>query len=241
MQSHFSADLVCLDTETTGLRVEDGERVIEIGCVRIRNRKITGEYFHTYLNPGRKIQAGAQAVHGISDEFLRNKPSFDEVVEKFLTFISGAELVIHNAPFDVGFLNAELNRCVPEKPNLQHFCKITDSLALARQRHPGQKNNLDALCNRYDVDISQRELHGALLDAQLLARVFLAMTGGQSDLFMELQSSQQNNKSIQSVMHPKLVRGATEVLPIIAATGEEMLLHEAFLRKMRGSDDAVRD
>lgn len=234
MTMHFSDTLICLDTETTGLRVEDGERVIEIGCVKISNRKITGEYFHTYLNPGRRIHAAAQAVHGISDQFLRDKPKFEEIVEQFLTFIADAELIIHNAPFDVGFLNAELKRCSPEKQEIRNSCKkITDTLVMARERHPGQKNSLDALCNRYNIDLSQRDLHGALLDAQLLARLFLAMTGGQSDLFNELQASVQTSQNTQVFSHPKLIRSAGDVLPIIAANAEELMQHRAFLRKMK--------
>ncbi|KZY32803.1 DNA polymerase III subunit epsilon [Alcanivorax sp. HI0044] len=173
---------VVLDTETTGLEPNDGHRVIEIGCVEMENRRLTGNNLHLYLNPEREIDAGALAVHGISTEFLADKPTFDKVVDEFLAFVDGAELVIHNAPFDVGFLNHELRRLGARYGTIEQRCGVLDTLVMARQKHPGQKNNLDALCRRYFVENGHRELHGALLDAEILADVYLAMTGGQTRL-----------------------------------------------------------
>jgi len=177
-------NLVVLDTETTGLEVSDGHRVIELGCVLLSNRKHTEVRFHHYINPGRAIDVEAQEVHGITEQFLEDKPPFAEIMDEFLAFVDGTELVIHNAPFDLGFLNRELE--LAGKPvRLEDVCEVTDSLALARQMHPGQRNSLDALCRRYDVDNSGRELHGALLDAEILADVYLAMTGGQTALVLD--------------------------------------------------------
>lgn len=173
---------VVLDTETTGLEPNDGHRVIEIGCVEVINRRITGNNLHLYLNPERDIDEGALAVHGISTEFLADKPTFDTVVDEFLAFVDGAELVIHNAPFDVGFLNHELKRLGAHYGTIEQRCGVLDTLVMARQKHPGQKNNLDALCRRYGVENGHRELHGALLDSEILADVYLAMTGGQTRL-----------------------------------------------------------
>ncbi len=170
-----------LDTETTGLEPEAGHRIIEIGAVEMVNRRLTGRHFHQYLNPQRDIDQGALEVHGITLDFLADKPCFTDVAGEFLEFIAGAELIIHNAPFDVAFLNAEIIRSDLEG-DIGERCSVLDSLALARQMHPGQRNSLDALCKRYAVDNSQRDLHGALLDAEILADVFLAMTGGQTSL-----------------------------------------------------------
>lgn len=179
---------IVLDTETTGIGAETGHRIIEIGCVELVNRKLTGEHFHIYLNPQREVDQGAFAVHGISTTFLKDKPLFRDVVSSFLAFIENAELIIHNAPFDVGFLNAELKRIRWPKP-LQAYCTIFDTLAFARDKHPGQRNSLDALCKRYSVDNSNRKWHGALLDAEILAFVYLAMTGGQATLFSEEETT----------------------------------------------------
>ena len=176
---------IVLDTETTGLSPEDGHRVIEIGCVELVNRKLTGKRFHTYLNPQRPIDQGAVDVHGLDNKFLADKPLFAQVAADFVRFVEGAELVIHNAPFDVGFLNAELKRAGGGLRPLADYCGVLDTLALAKKKHPGQRNSLDALCKRYNVKNSHRELHGALLDAEILADVYLAMTGGQSDLLLE--------------------------------------------------------
>jgi DNA polymerase-3 subunit epsilon len=173
---------VVLDTETTGLEPEAGHRIIEVGAVEIVGRRLTGRHFHQYLNPDRAIDEGAQAVHGLTAEFLADKPRFADIAEPLQAFLSGAEVIIHNAPFDVGFLDAEWRRLAQGPENTASLCEITDSLILARRLHPGQKNSLDALCRRYDIDNTERTLHGALLDAELLADVFLAMTGGQTAL-----------------------------------------------------------
>ncbi len=176
---------IVLDTETTGLEPRDGHRIIEIGCVELLNRRPTRKHFHQYLQPDRDIDPGAIEVHGITNEFLADKPRFDTVVDEFLAFIKGAELIIHNAPFDVGFINHEFKLLGSGRGCLDDYCTVLDTLAFARQKHPGQRNSLDALCKRYDIDNSQRELHGALLDAEILADVYLAMTGGQSALSLE--------------------------------------------------------
>ena len=173
---------VVLDTETTGLSTADDHRIIEIGCVELINRRLTGETFHQYINPERDIDAGAMEVHGITNEALVDKPKFAEIVDDFMRFVDGAELIIHNAAFDVGFLDHELSKIATETRSINTVCTILDTLKLARDKHPGQKNNLDALCRRYDVDNSNRELHGALLDSEILADVYLAMTGGQVSL-----------------------------------------------------------
>ena len=196
---------VVLDTETTGLEVERGHRILEIGAVEIIDRKATGNHFHEYINPQRAIDSGALEVHGLTEEFLADKPVFQEISEKFLDFVGGAELVIHNAPFDMSFLNNELSQC--EDGNLgnwnklggvlvlEDICGVLDSLAMARDLHPGQKNSLDALCRRYEVDNSGRTLHGALLDAEILAEVFLLMTGGQTQLFEINETRSEQRKS----------------------------------------------
>ncbi len=178
---------IVLDTETTGLEPAQGHRIIEIGCVELVDRRPTGNDFHQYLQPDREIDPEAIAVHNISNEFLADKPRFADVVEDLMAYLGGAELIIHNAPFDVGFLDAELSRLDGWGP-LAQYCGITDSLTMARELHPGQRNNLDALCSRYDIDNSHRDKHGALLDAQLLADVYLAMTGGQELLSLETES-----------------------------------------------------
>ena len=232
---------IVLDTETTGLEPELGHRIIEIGCVEIVNRRVTGRTFHRYLNPERAIDEGAMAVHGIKRADLDDKPKFREVAEELITFISDAELVIHNAAFDVAFLDAELARLVPAGDSLADrsvsgavrsvakLCRVLDSLALARSMHPGQRNNLDALCKRYDVDNSRRDLHGALLDAQILADVYLAMTGGQVGLALsEITAPARAANDGQPVV-PVLVRGATP-LCVVMATEEEALAHESMLK-----------
>jgi len=178
---------IILDTETTGLEPAEGHRVIEIGCVELVDRRLSGQHFHQYLNPERDIEDGALEVHGISREFLLDKPVFADVVEEFLDFIRGAELIIHNAPFDIGFLDAEL-ALLGRDDRMGDHVSVLDTLELARDLHPGQRNNLDALCKRYEVDNSSRSLHGALLDAEILADVYLAMTGGQSDLGLSFEA-----------------------------------------------------
>jgi DNA polymerase-3 subunit epsilon len=176
---------IILDTETTGLDFRLGDRIIEVGCVELLNRKLTGQRFHRYINPEREVEAGALAVHGLSNDFLQDKPRFAEIVSVFLDFVQGAELVIHNAAFDIGFLNNEL--ALLDKSPLEHTCPgVVDTLKMARDLHPGRRNSLDALCERYAINNSGRTLHGALLDAELLAEVYLAMTRGQESLIMEL-------------------------------------------------------
>ena len=181
---------IVLDTETTGLEPAQGHRIIEIGCVELVNRRPTGRTFQRYLNPDRPIDPGAQAVHGLSSAFLANQPRFIEIVEDFVAFVAGAELIIHNAPFDVGFVDHEFGRLPPPQRLLTDLCTILDTLALARQLHPGQRNSLDALCKRYGVDNSNRDLHGALLDARILADVYLLMTGGQGALTLHAQAEE---------------------------------------------------
>ncbi len=220
---------IILDTETTGLSPKNGHRIIEVGAIEMIDRQLTGRRFHHYINPERSIDDGAQAVHGITSEFLENKPLFDDIVEELILFLEGSELIIHNAPFDVGFLEHELTLCRKFKPHikpLDQYCRVTDTLKTARKKHPGQKNNLDALCKRYQVDNKDRTLHGALMDAELLAWVYLAMTGGQNHLFD--MHAQKNNK-IQAVTDVSFYRTVKEPLTIIEATEEELQAHENFL------------
>ncbi len=182
---------IVLDTETTGLEPSQGHRIIEIGCIEVINRRVTNNHWHHYINPDRKVDQGAFDVHGISDEYLADKPRFHELVDSFLEYIDGAELIIHNAPFDVGFLNHEIALLDDPKPSIRDVCSVLDTLVMARQKHPGQKNNLDALCRRYDIDNSKRTLHGALLDSEILAEVYLLMTGGQTALTLEAEDVHQ--------------------------------------------------
>lgn len=214
---------VVLDTETTGLSPETGHRIIEIGCVEIVNRRVTNRHFHTYLNPEREVDEGAFKVHGISTEFLQDKPLFQDVFEELLEFVEGAEVIIHNAPFDLSFLNAELQRLKFKKTFEQH-CRIFDTLPLAREKHPGLRNNLDALCKRYNIDNSNRELHGALLDAEILAWVYLAMTGGQVELFAEesVSKTQEKKTTVAAALNSQS--------PVIFATAEELANHDAFIQ-----------
>ena len=216
---------IVLDTETTGLEPEMGHRIIEVGAVEVVNRKLTGRHFHKYINPERDIDDGAFEVHGINRAFLRDKPVFAEICEELIDFIKGAELVIHNAPFDVAFMDQEFKR-INGAPRTAKICSIKDSLAVARNKHPGQKNNLDALCRRYEVDNSQRQLHGALLDAEILADVYLLMTGGQTNLFGV--AGQQNAKGSRESDAPRRV-AAQEGLNVVLASDEESRAHEAFL------------
>jgi DNA polymerase-3 subunit epsilon len=214
---------VMLDTETTGLEWRQGERVIEIGCVELISRKLTGRHFHCYLNPGRAIGAGAQAVHGLTDEFLADKPKFAAIAEELLEFVRDAELIIHNAPFDVGFLDNEL--ALVGKESLKTGCEsITDTLKMARELRPGKKNNLDALCSEFGVDNSNRQLHGALLDAELLAEVYLAMTRGQESLMMDLEMG--------SAEMAALITGERPPILVLTATAEELAGHERVLAEI---------
>ncbi|MCD6038837.1 MAG: dnaQ [Gammaproteobacteria bacterium] len=214
---------VVLDTETTGLHTTDNHRIIEIACVELINRKCTGNRYHRYINPQREIDAEAQSIHGLSIEFLKDKPLFKDILEELMDFLKGAELIIHNAPFDVGFINYELSLAKKKWKLLTDHCHIIDTLALARQLHVGQRNSLDALCKRYKIDNSHRELHGALLDAQLLAQVYLAMTGGQGSLFdtldvVEAEPSEASNARIPL----KKVRN----LIVLQATATELIAHQ---------------
>ena len=186
---------IVLDTETTGLEPKQGHRIIEIGCVELINRRETKRNFHQYLNPEREIEDGAYNVHGLSNEFLSDKPRFADIAQDFIDFIKDSELIIHNAPFDVGFINSELKLMGKKWGQVEDYCKVFDTLLLAREKHPGQKNNLDALCKRYDVDNSNRDLHGALLDAEILLDVYLGMTGGQTDLSLEQIEIKKSNEN----------------------------------------------
>ena len=192
---------IILDTETTGLEPKQGHRIIEIGCVELINRRETNRNFHQYINPERDIEDGAFNIHGLSSEFLSSKPRFCDVVQEFIDFIKDSELIIHNAPFDVGFINAEFKLLGKNWGKIEDYCTVFDTLLLAREKHPGQKNNLDALCKRYDVDDSQRDLHGALLDARILLDVYLKMTGGQTDLTFDSKEidNLEENKSEQHI------------------------------------------
>jgi DNA polymerase III subunit epsilon len=185
---------IVLDTETTGLDPAQGHRIIEIGCVEIENRKLTGRHFHCYLNPDRDIDEAAIEVHGITRDFLADKPRFPQIEADFMEFVSGAELVIHNAPFDIGFLNRELENTDSEVRLMADYCTVLDTLLLARAKHPGQRNSLDALCKRYEVDNTQRQLHGALLDAEILANVYLLMTSGQESLLLKEEQSEHSRR-----------------------------------------------
>jgi DNA polymerase-3 subunit epsilon len=219
---------IVLDTETTGLEPEQGHRIIEIGCVEMINRRLTGRTFHHYLNPERDIDPGAQEVHGLSREFLSDKPLFGDVADEFLEFVGDAELVIHNAPFDVGFLDAELTRLERELPAMQVLCPVLDTLVLAREMHPGQRNSLDALCRRYQVDNSQRELHGALLDARILAEVYLAMTGGQAALSL---GTERKSSAAGQPVDRRIDRKGLKLV-VVRATDEELAAHEAALDRI---------
>ena len=190
---------IVLDTETTGLEVSLGHRIIEIGCVELVNRRITGNHWHFYFNPDREIDSGAFEVHGISNEFLQDKDRFTDHAIDFLDYVEGAELIIHNAAFDVGFLNYELSGLETDVAVLEERCRILDTLTLARQKHPGQRNNLDALCKRYEIDNSHRSLHGALLDARILADVYLIMTGGQTSLGLDASQTSSNDNDVGEI------------------------------------------
>lgn len=212
---------IVLDTETTGLEPTQGHRIIEIGCVELVNRRKTDNNFHVYLNPEREIEDGAFDVHGISNEFLADKPKFADVAQELIEFIRDSELVIHNAPFDVGFLNAELKKLGRKWGKIDDYCQVVDTLLLAREKHPGQKNNLDALCKRYEIDNSKRDLHGALLDAQILLDVYLAMTGGQETLLLDDSTLEQELTSGDTRLN-----GDRKPLPVIEPSTDELVAHE---------------
>jgi len=225
---------IVLDTETTGLDPAKGHRIIEIGCLELNNRRLTTHRFHEYLQPDRDIDPGAVAVHGITAEFLQDKPRFADIAERFLEFVKGAELVIHNAPFDLGFLDHELRRWKPDFGSLNAHCKtVRDTLQLARQRHPGQRNALDALCKRYNIDNTHRTLHGALLDAQLLAEVYLAMTGGQVTLRLDAEKVSETQQSKPTEFR----RASREGLTVYRANAQEQAAHASYLEKLDSSSD----
>ena len=227
---------IVLDTETTGLEPTEGHRIIEIGCVELVRRRLTGNNYHQYLQPDREIDSGAVEVHGITTEFLSDKPRFADIVEDLLAYLKGAELIIHNAPFDVGFINHELALLKGDYGRLEDHCTILDTLEMARKLHPGQRNSLDALCKRYQVDNSQRELHGALLDAEILADVYLAMTGGQVKMAFstEEQDAGAGRGRAEEVVR-RLVAKERPALKVIRATDEELLRHE---ERLSALDDA---
>ncbi|HCS63340.1 MAG TPA: DNA polymerase III subunit epsilon [Cellvibrio sp.] len=215
---------IVLDTETTGLETSQGHRIIEIGCVELFNRRLTGRHYHQYIKPEREIDAGAQAVHGISNAMLEDKPVFARIADEFLQFIGDAELIIHNAAFDIGFLNYEMNMLRPGFGSISDRCHVIDTLLMARAKHPGQKNNLDALCKRYGVDNSQRELHGALLDAEILADVYLLMTGGQTALSLGGNQSKNEEGGDQNAL--RRLPDNRKPLPVILASEDELVLHQ---------------
>ncbi len=218
---------IVLDTETTGLEYAQGHRIIEIGCVELQGRRLTGAHYHQYLQPDRMIDEGAIEVHGITNEFLQDKPRFADIADEFLEFITGAELIIHNAPFDVGFINNEFSLYNPKQQKLIDFCTILDTLKLARQKHPGVKNSLDALCKRYDVDNTQRQLHGALLDAEILADVYLRMTGGQTKLSFNDFSEDNTANAVAQIAK---IDSDRPPLKIIKADTAELMEHQNILK-----------
>lgn len=220
---------IVLDTETTGLSTTDGHRIIEIGCIELVNRRPTGRNYHRFLDPERAIDEGAERVHGISVKDLEGQPRFAEVADEMLKFLEGAELIIHNAEFDVGFIDHELGLMNHAQPRLAEHASILDTLLLARKLHPGQRNSLDALCKRYEVDASGRDLHGALIDADLLARVYLAMTGGQTALLLD-EKATGSGDSAEPVS--AMQRPAGLSLPVTRASGEELAAHEAMLDRI---------
>jgi DNA polymerase III subunit epsilon len=218
---------IVLDTETTGLRPEDDHRVIEIGCVELEDRRLTDRTLHFYIHPERDIDQGAMEVHGITLEDLADKPKFAEVADRIADFVRGAELLIHNAPFDIGFLNAEFARIPRFKERFGKMAgKVTDTLALAKSLHPGKRNSLDILCDRYGINNSHRTRHGALLDAELLAEVYLAMTRGQESLVIDLSPSAQRASSGELLQWPP------RQLRVLEATNEELALHETILQDL---------
>lgn len=223
---------IVLDTETTGLETREGHRIIEIGCLELDKRRATGNNLHIYLNPERDIDQGALEVHGITQEFLADKPVFADIVDHLLAYLDGAELIIHNASFDIGFLNYELKR-LGRADTIEQHCGVIDTLPLAKRLHPGQKNSLDALCRRYGVDNSKRELHGALLDAELLADVYLLMTGGQTRLF-QAEGQQENRAQAEAR------REAHRLAPLVlAASAEELQQHEQYLEQLAAGGNSV--
>ena len=228
---------IVLDTETTGLEPKEGHRIIEIGCVELVNRRLTGNDKRWYVNPEREVDPGAVDVHGITNEFLADKPRIVEVIDEFLEYVTGAELVIHNAPFDVGFLDHELEHHLKRSERIGSLCKVLDTLTMARRMHPGQRASLDALCKRYEIDNSQREYHGALLDAQILAEVYLAMTGGQAALSLDAGSRSGKGGG----RAPARIDREGITLCVVQPNAEEQALLQRFLETMRERGDVVWD
>ncbi len=226
---------IVLDTETTGLETEAGHRIIEIGCVELVNRRLTRNDLHLYINPERDIDAGAQSVHGITLESLADKPRFADIADDLLEYLTGAELIIHNAAFDLGFLNCEFRLLNSAAETVESRCAIIDTLVQARLKHPGQRNSLDALCKRYNIDNFQRELHGALLDAQLLAEVYLGMTGGQGTI--ELSAASDDENAAAAVGLEKRLRELGARPRVLAATDEETQAHAAYLQRLQESSE----
>ena len=222
---------IILDTETTGIDPKQGHRIVEIGCVEMIDRKLTGNHFHVYINPERVVEQEVVNVHGLTNEFLADKPVFREIADDFLAFIRGAELIIHNAPFDLGFINHEFALLRHGFPTVENCCGVLDTLVLARKKHPGQKNNLDALCKRYFIDNSSRTLHGALLDSEILAEVYLAMTGGQTALLLssgeDTVGTQEEGSTIRRFGTDK------PTLRVIAANGAELESHQNKLEQIQ--------
>lgn len=223
---------VVLDTETTGLSIGQGHRIIEIGCLELVNRRLTGREYHRFLNPEREIDEGAERVHGISNADLEGQPRFRDIADELIDFLRDSELVIHNAEFDVGFLEYELDLMKHPRPTIAEYATVLDTLSLARKLHPGQRNSLDALCKRYSVDASKREVHGALIDAELLARVYLAMTGGQTALSLEEDLSDVANINHKTEQPARL---AGLDLKVVTASAEETAAHDAMLDRMRAN------
>jgi len=219
---------IILDTETTGLSPQDGHRIIEIGCIELVDRRFTGNNYHVYINPERVIDRGAMNVHGITNEYLKDKPLFSDIADAFIEYSKDAELIIHNAPFDVGFLNAELIRLRHDMKSINQICSVLDTLQMARKKHPGQRNSLDALCKRYEIDHSNRNLHGALIDAKLLAQVYLLMTGGQGSLFGGAGESQ------STMLQEKIATIRPDLpLTIIKASPDELKAHTALMETLK--------
>lgn len=233
---------IVLDTETTGIDPKQGHRIIEIGCVEMINRRLTGNTFHVYINPDRVIDQEAIDVHGITNEFLVGKPKFRDVAREFFEYIKGAELVIHNAPFDVGFMDHEFNLLQPNWGNVAKHCAILDTLVMAKKKHPGQRNSLDALCRRYGIDNSHRELHGALLDAEILADVYLLMSGGQKKLDLMADTNANNTAGKEQSSFRRLASNR-KPLKVVSATADELTEHEQRLDlvKKKGGTCLWRD
>lgn len=217
---------IILDTETTGMPAIDGHRIIEIGCVEMINRELTGNTYHQYINPEREVDEGAYRVHGISDDFLADKPTMSRVIDEFLDFVRGAELIIHNAPFDVGFLDYELE-LLDREERIQALCQVTDTVVMARKKFPGARVNLDALTKRYNITSFNRELHGALLDSEILARVYLAMTGGQGGLSF---AATRPKNSVNTEQNQPVV---TLDIPEVPLSEEEIALHEQTIQSLQ--------